>query len=103
MSAEMSGTRVLGLIAAGITITVAIAWLITKSALTPYNVRELVYEGHPFRSLLLLATLLYWAIGFPVLISQWLARGGLYLLSFAAPGIAAWLDCMDAAVVRRTN
>ena len=73
----------------------AIAWLITKSALTPYNVRELVYEGHPFRSLLLLATLLYWAIGFPVLISQWLARGELYLLSLPPlvllHGLVAWM------------
>lgn len=95
ISAEMSGMRMLGLVAAGIAITVAIAWLITKSALTPYNVRELVYEGHPFRSLLLLATLLYWAIGFPVLISQWLARGELYLLSLPPlvllHGLIAWI------------
>ena len=95
MRVEMSGMRVLGMVAAGITIAVAVFWLITKSALTPYNVRELVYEGHPFRSLLLLATLLYWAIGFPVLISQWLARGELYLLSLPPlvllHGLIAWM------------
>jgi hypothetical protein len=92
---EMSGKRVFGSIAIGIAICVAVGWLITQSPLTPYNIRELVYEGHPLRSLVLLAILLYWAIGFPVLIAQWLARGELYLLSFPPlallHGLIAWL------------
>ena len=91
----MSGKRALGLVATGITICVAIGWLIMRSPLTPYNVRELVYEGHPFRSLLLLAALLYWSVGFPVLIAQWLARGEMYLLSFPPlvllHGLIAWV------------
>jgi hypothetical protein len=92
---EMSGKRVFGSIAIGVTICVAIGWLIMQSPLTPYNIRELVYEGHPLRSLVLLAILLYWTIGFPVLIAQWLARGELYLLSFPPlallHGLIAWL------------
>mgnify|MGYP001056581731 CR=1 FL=1 len=94
-SAEPSNRRLLARIAAGIVIWAAIAWVITKSPLTPYNVRELVYEGHPFRSLLLLALLLYWTLGFPVLILRWLMRGGRYLLAFVPlvllHGLVAWL------------
>jgi hypothetical protein len=95
ISAEPSNRRLLARIAAGIAIWVAIAWAITKSPLTPYNVRELVYEGHPFRSLLLLGLLLYWTLGFPVLILRWLMRGGRYLLAFVPlvllHGLVAWL------------
>jgi hypothetical protein len=95
ISAEPSNRRLLARIAAGIVIWVAIAWVITKSPLTPYNVRELVYEGHPFRSLLLLGLLLYWTLGFPVLILRWLMRGGQYLLAFVPlvllHGLIAWL------------
>lgn len=91
----MSGKRALGLVATGIAICVAIGWLIMRSPLTPYNVRELVYEGHPFRSLLLLAALLYWSAGFPVMIAQWLTRGEMYLLSFPPlvllHGLIAWV------------
>lgn len=90
-----SGKRALASMAIGIGMCVAIGWLITRSPLIPYNVRELVYEGHPFRSLLLLVALLYWAMGFPILIVQWLARGELYLLSFPPlvllHGLIAWL------------
>jgi len=93
--AEPSNRSLLARIAAGIIIWVAIAWVITKSPLTPYNVRELVYEGHPFRSLLLLGLLLYWTLGFPVLILQWLMRGERYLLAFVPlvllHGLIAWL------------
>lgn len=92
---ELSGRCTLASLAIGIGICVAIVWLITRSPLVPYNVRELMYEGHPFRSLVLLTTLLYWAIGFPILIVQWLARGGLYLLSFPPlvllHGLIAWM------------
>ena len=92
---ELSGKRTLASLAIGIGICVAIVWLITRSPLVPYNVRELMYEGHPFRSLVLLTTLLYWAIGFPILIVQWLARGELYLLSFPPlvllHGLIAWM------------
>lgn len=95
IQAAMSGKQVLGLIVTGIAICVAIGWLITQSPLTPYNIRELVYGGHPLRSLVLLASLLYWAIGFPVLIAQWLARGKPTLLSFPPlvllHGLIAWL------------
>jgi VanZ family protein len=94
-SAEVSGKRALGLVATGVGIGAATGWLITQSPLTPYNVRELIYEGHPIRSLISLAALLYWAIGFPILIAQWLARGELYLLSFLPlallHGLIAWL------------
>lgn len=92
---ELSGRRTLASLAIGIGICVAIVWLITRSPLVPYNVRELMYEGHPFRSLVLLTALLYWAIGFPILIAQWLARGDLYLLSFPPlillHGLIAWM------------
>jgi VanZ family protein len=95
VSAEVSGKRALGLIATGVGIGAATGWLITQSPLTPYNVRELIYEGHPIRSLISLAALVYWAIGFPILIAQWLARGELYLLSFLPlvllHGLIAWL------------
>lgn len=95
VSAEVSGKRALGLIATGVGICAATGWLITQSPLTPYNVRELIYEGHPIRSLISLAALLYWAIGFPILIARWLARGELYLLSFLPlvllHGLIAWL------------
>ncbi|MDQ3187142.1 MAG: VanZ family protein [Pseudomonadota bacterium] len=93
--AGMSGKHALGLIVIGIAVCVAIGWLITQSPLTPYNIRELVYDGHPLRSLALLAALLYWVIGFPILIAQWLARGELYLLSFPPlvllHGLIAWM------------
>lgn len=92
---EMGGKHTLGLIAAGIAVCVATGWLITQSPLTPYNIRELVYDGHPLRSLVLLAALLYWVVGFPILIVQWLGRGELYLLSFPAlavlHGLIAWI------------
>jgi VanZ family protein len=95
VGAEVSGKRALSLVAIGVGICAAIGWLITQSPLTPYNVRELIYEGHPVRSLISLAALLYWAIGFPILIAQWLARGELYLLSFLPlvllHGLIAWL------------
>ena len=91
----MSGKQALGLVTIGVAICVAMGWLIMQSPLTPYNVRELVYEGHPLRSLVLLAALLYWTVGFPVLIAQWLARGELYLLSFLPlvllHGLIAWV------------
>ncbi|ARO86472.1 VanZ family protein [Nitrosospira lacus] len=90
-----SGKRTLALLTIGIGMCVAIGWLITRSPWVPYNVRELVYQGHPFRSLVLLAALLYWAMGFPILMAQWLARGKLYLLSFPPlallHGLIAWL------------
>lgn len=99
-SAEMSGKRALRSIAIGMTICVAIAWLVTRSELTPYNVRELVYHGHPFRSLALLVALLYWSVGFPVFIARWLTKGGMYLLSFPPlallHGLIAWLLVVSA-------
>ncbi|WON72695.1 VanZ family protein [Nitrosospira sp. Is2] len=99
-TAKMSGRRTLTSIALGMAIWVAIAWLVTRSELTPYNVRELVYQGHPFRSLVLLATLFYWSIGFPVFIARWLTRGGMYLLSFLPlvllHGLVAWLLIVSA-------
>ena len=95
ISAEPSNRSLLARIAAGIVIWVALAWVITKSPLVPYNVRELVYEGHPFRSLLLLGLLLYWSLGFPVMILHWLARGERYLLAFVPlvllHGLIAWM------------
>jgi hypothetical protein len=95
VSAEVSGKRALGLVAIGVGICAATGWLITQSPLTPYNVRELIYEGHPIRSLISLAALLYWSIGFPILIARWLAQGELYLLSFLPlvllHGLIAWL------------
>ena len=98
--AEMSGKRALRSIAIGMTICVAIAWLVTRSELTPYNVRELVYHGHPFRSLALLVALLYWSVGFPVFIARWLTKGRMYLLSFPLlallHGLIAWLLIVSA-------
>ena len=98
--AETSGRRALTSVALGMAIWVAIAWLVTGSELTPYNVRELVYHGHPFRSLVLLAALFYWSIGFPVFIATWLTRGGMYLLSFPLlallHGLVAWLLIVSA-------
>jgi hypothetical protein len=94
------GRHTLGSIVVGMAIWIAIAWLITRSGLTPYNVRELVYHGHPFRSLALLAALLYWSIGFPVFIARWLTRGGMCLLSFPflvlLHGLVAWLLIVSA-------
>ena len=92
--------RALRSIAIGMTICVAIAWLVTRSELTPYNVRELVYHGHPFRSMALLVALLYWSVGFPVFIARWLTKGGMYLLSFPLlallHGLIAWLLIVSA-------
>ena len=52
-------------------------------------------KATPFVRSILLAALLYWAAGFPVLIAQWLARGELYLLSFLPlvllHGLIAWV------------
>jgi hypothetical protein len=83
------------LIAGGMVIFTIAGWTIFRSPLTPYNVRELLYQGHPFRSLVLLVLLLYWAFGFPVMFTRWLARGQLYLLSLPplvlAHGIVAWI------------
>lgn len=95
VAAEITGERTLGLLATGIVICASLGWFITQSALTPYNVRELVYEGHPFRSLISLAALLYWSVGFPVLIAKWLTREGPYLFSLPAlvflHGLVAWI------------
>jgi hypothetical protein len=83
------------LIAAGMAIFTMAGWIILRSSLTPYNVRELLYQGHPFRSLILLVLLLYWAFGLPVMFTQWLARGQLYVLSLPplvlAHGMVAWM------------
>ena len=45
------------LIMAGMAIFTIAGWIIFRSPLTPYNVRELLYQGHPFRSLILLVLL----------------------------------------------
>ena len=91
----LRGRGLFGMIAAGIAIWVALAWLVMHSDSTPYNVRELVDAGHPLLSLVLLACALYWVIGFPVLIVRWLTRGELYLLIMfplaLAHGLVAWM------------
>lgn len=95
MRAEMRGRRALAVTAIGIVIWVGIAWLIMRSSLTPYNVRELVDSRHPLLSLVLLAGWFYWITGFPVLIVQWLTRGEMYLLSLPhlalIHGLVAWI------------
>jgi VanZ family protein len=100
VASEVSGKRLLASVALGMALSVAVAWLITRSELTPYNVRELVYQGHPFRSLALLAALLYWSLGFPVFIARWLSRGGMYILSFPLlvllHGLIAWVLIVSA-------
>lgn len=92
--AGISAKRALAVIAIGCAAWVLIAWLIMRSSLTPYNVRELVDSRHPLLSLVLLVAAFYWITGFPVLITQWLTRGELYLLSLPplalAHGLAAW-------------
>jgi VanZ family protein len=92
---EMSGNRALAVMAIGCAAGVAAAWLVMRSSLTPYNVRELMDARHPLLSLVLLAVAFYWVAGFPVLITQWLARGGLYLLSLPPlaliHGLATWV------------
>lgn len=88
------------LITIGIVIFTIGGWVILRSPLTPYNVRELLYQGHPFRSLILLVILLYWACGLPVLFTQWMARGQLYLLSLPPlallHGACAWIMLRSA-------
>lgn len=95
MPTEISPKYGLAQLLAGITIGTALVWFVTQSSFVPYNVRELIYEGHPFRSALLLALLMFWTIGFPVLILYWLAKDRRYLPT-ALPlilvhGFVAWL------------
>lgn len=93
--AQMQPRQAGTIIAIGIGILTVMAWLATRSDMVPYNVRELVDEKHPFLSVLLLAGAIYWIIGFPVLIVQWLAQGELYLLSLPVlaliHGLIAWI------------
>jgi hypothetical protein len=95
VQAGITGERTLILLAGGIVICASAGWFITRSPWVPYNIRELVYEGHPFRSLISLAALLYWSMGFPVLMAQWLTRGKLYLVNLPPlvllHGLVAWM------------
>ena len=92
---HMPGRHAITVIAMGIGILAVMAWLVTRSDLTPYNIRELVDKHHPFLSVVLLASSIYWVTGFPVLIVQWLMRGEYYLLSFPLMalihGLVAWI------------
>lgn len=94
-STRQQSRRLLTVLGMGIGILAAVVWLITRSNLMPYNVRELIDERHPFPSSILLAGSIYWMMGFPVLIVRWLARGELYLLSLPLlaliHGLVAWM------------
>lgn len=94
-SARQQSWRALVVLGTGIGILAAVVWLITRSNLMPYNVRELIDERHPFPSSILLAGSIYWMMGFPVLIVRLLARGELYLLSLPLlaliHGLVTWL------------
>lgn len=57
--------RMLPGVMGSLTALTAAAWLITHSALAPYNVRKLLVPDHPLLSLVLLSCFVYWAIGFP--------------------------------------
>lgn len=95
MPTETSSKYRMAQLLAGITVGTILIWFVTQSSLVPYNVRELIYEGHPFRSALLLALLMFWAIGFPVLILYWLAKDRRYLPAslplILVHGFVAWL------------
>ncbi|SFW20248.1 VanZ family protein [Nitrosovibrio sp. Nv17] len=92
---RISARQVLAIMAAGVALCTAVGWLVARSPWVPYNVRELVYSGHPFRSLVLLAILAYWAAGFTILIVRRLSRGEAYLLGLPPlvllHGLGAWL------------
>jgi hypothetical protein len=95
VGAQMQGRQASAIIGIGIGILAVMAWFATRSDLVPYNVRELVDGKHPFLSVILLAGAVYWIMGFPVLIVQWLTRGELYLLSLPVlaliHGLVAWI------------
>ena len=92
--AEMSRQRTLAVMAIGCVVGVVLGWLAMRSSWTPYNIRELMNSRHPILSLVLLVGAFYWVIGFPVLITQWLARGELYLLGLPSlaliHGLVIW-------------
>ncbi len=92
---QMQGRHAISVIAIGIGILALMAWLVTRSDLVPYNIRELVDKRHPFLSVILLGGSIYWVTGFPVLIVQRLTRGEYYLLSFPLMalihGLVAWI------------
>lgn len=74
--------------------------LVTQSAAAPYNVRELIYAGHPWRSEALLAAALMLTVGLPAWIVCWSlrARRGFLVwpLALLLNAYVAWLLVVNA-------
>lgn len=49
----------------------AAIWLVSQSSAVPYNVRELIYAGHPWRSAALLSAALALTFGLPAWLVAW--------------------------------
>jgi len=86
-------------------LTMGISW-ITGLPGMPYNVRGLIYAGHPLRSALLLAVAVYWLFAAPVWIASWLRRRvpratlALALPLLAVHGWLAWYVISNAVPTR---
>lgn len=84
----------LGHILFGVTLCALVAWVATHTPAMPYNVRELPDPGHAVLSIIVLAVVLYWSFGFPVVFAHSLTRGGPALWWYPAivpmHGFFAW-------------
>ena len=73
----------------------ALMWAMLRVPSVPYNVRELIAQGHPILSALALACAIAWIFGFPAWAAMHMATGSrrpAYLLPFLLlHGIVAWV------------
>ena len=78
----------------------AAIWLITQWPSVPYNVRELIYAGHPWRSAAFLAAGLALTIGAPAAFISWSlhSRGSFFLwpIALVLNAYLVWLLAVNA-------
>lgn len=80
-------------------VTTAI-WVISRSPSVPYNVRELIYPGHPWRSAAFLSAALGLTIGLPAWLAAWRMRAGrrffLWPVALLLDAYVVWLLVLNA-------
>jgi hypothetical protein len=83
----------LPLISGLITLTLILA-AVLNSPVTPYNIRELIHESHPWLALVLLSLLIIWTFGFPVVITCLMVKpviSRFYPLLLLSHGLLGWM------------
>ena len=87
-------------------LTVAI-WFITKLPAVNYNVRQLLYAGHPIRSAVLLSAALFLTLALPAWLVAWICRRRLtpvFLpLALLANAFLTWMAVVSAVPSRNLH